>query len=127
MKALVIASLLAAVSSPALANVSGQPVAPSPAPAPLTLQLEVSHGSARHTYQVRLADSCGGFEDNSPDWQTRVRVCAHPTANGFRLKLDGRLHVGNVEYRTDFESTIQRGARIDVGRDGGVRFAVHAT
>src|SRR5262245_48346005 len=110
-----VASLLA--STPALANTAAPPSgSPPPAAAPYTVHVEVAHGTARHSYQIRLADSCGGFQDKSPDWETRVRVCLFPATNGVRLKLDGRLHAGNVEYATDFESTIQRGARIDVGR-----------
>ena len=124
MKALVIASLVTALSAgPALANTIAPP-SPPPAQAPFSLQLVVAHGSVHQTYQLRLSDSCGSLEDKSPDWETRVKVCVINTSQGTKLSLDGGLRTNNVEYRTSFESTVQRGARIDVGRAGGVRFAV---
>jgi hypothetical protein len=130
MKALVTVAFIALTAPAARA----QPVAPSPAPPaapsispPLSFQLDVSTGTARRTYHLQLADSCGGIEDKSPDWTARIRVCAHATPQGIRLKLDGRVHASNVEYWTDLESTIRRGAKIDVGRDGGVRFTLSAS
>lgn len=121
MKALVTASFVTALSAgPALANTIASP----PAQNPFSLQIVVAHGSVHQTYQLRLSDSCGSLEDKSPDWETRVKVCVINTSQGIKLSLDGGLRTNTIEYRTNFESTVQRGARIDVGRAGGVRFAV---
>jgi hypothetical protein len=109
--------LVGALSLPALAD-----------PAPLHFQLGVKQGADARSYQLLVGeDSCGGITSKVADREDKIRVCAQGTQQGVRIRVDWTLSSKAGEYRTDFESVVQRGATIELGQAGGVRLTLQMT
>ena len=102
--------------------------AADPTPSPLHFQLGVNQGGETRSYQLLLGDdSCGGLTSKVADREDKIRVCAHSTPQGIRIRVDWSLSSSGSEYRTDFESVVQRGATVEVGQAGGIRLTLQLT
>lgn len=141
MRTLTMASILTCLlCSPALAQPSPPaappPRAPSAPPPPgrvlipaqsVRVALSIKVGADVRTHQLVISDEgCGLVKDRTAAYEDEVRICSRPAANGLLVEIDGTTRAGLAnEYRTRSEVVLARkGGAIEIGRAGGVRYAL---
>ena len=117
--------LLAALTVSARAQPSAPVNAPPPARS-VRLSIAIKSGADVRTHELVISErGCGNVKEKAPNYEDDVRICSSQTAAGLVFDIEGMTRTGQTEYRQHAEVVVARkGASIEIGRTGGMRFAV---
>lgn len=92
----------------------------------LRLSLTIKVGTDARAHELVISDrGCGTVREKASAYEDDVRLCSVPTPTGVALQIEGMTRTDSTEYRHKSEILIARhGASVEVGRTGGVRFAI---
>ncbi len=119
--------VLGLVASSTLAAAQPTPAQPPQPPMQsVRFSLTVKSGADTRTYELVMSDrGCGTVEEKAAAYADDVRVCSVPAPNGLSLEIEGMTRAGATEYRQRAQVVLARkGGSVEVGRTGGMRFAL---